>query len=138
MEYRILYVEEEEKSLEITKTDAEKIRDICEGQFGSAVPMLKKAIKSLKKLSKGEMTELKSIKKPTLAVYTLMKCVCILMDIPPTRSKVPGDSMIYEEDYWQPSISKKVLNNFSIVEILSNYNPEMMNKEIMIKLDKAT
>ena len=93
MELRVQYVEEEEKSLLQTKTDAEKIRDMCERQFGEAVPLLKKAIKSLKKLSKGEITELKTIKKPTPAVYTLMKCVCILMDVAPERVKIPGDKV---------------------------------------------
>ena len=60
------------------------------------------------------------------------------MDIPPKREKIPGEIVKYVYDWWQPAISNKVLNNFSIVEILSNYNPEHMNKEIMIKLDKAT
>lgn len=93
MELRVQYVEEEEKSLTQTKAEAEKIRDMCEKQFGDAVPLLKKSIKGLKKLTKGEITELKTIKKPTSAVYTLMKCVCILMDVPPERVKIPGDKV---------------------------------------------
>ena len=44
----------------------------------------------------------------------------------------------YEEDWWQPATSNKVLNNFQLVDILSNYNPENLTKEIMLKLDKAT
>jgi hypothetical protein len=59
-------------ALEVTKTNALKIRDECERQFGEAIPGLKKAINGLKKLSKAEITELKSIRRPSKAVYSLM------------------------------------------------------------------
>jgi dynein heavy chain, axonemal len=72
MEQRVKFVEEEEMALEVTKTNAHRIRDECERQFGEAIPGLKEAINGLKKLSKAEITELKAIKRPSQAVYTLL------------------------------------------------------------------
>ena len=85
----------------------------------------------MKKLSKAEITELKTIKRPSQALYTLMQCVCIIMNIPPKKVKVPGELVKYEEDWWQPATSNKVLNNFQLVDILSNHNPEDLTVEIM-------
>jgi hypothetical protein len=59
------------------------------------------------------------------------------MDVPPRKIKKPDSQSEYEEDYWMAATSSKVLNNFQLVEILSNYNPEKLNKDIMLKLDKA-
>ena len=100
--------------------------------------MLKKAINGLKKLSKSEITELKTIRKPSPAVYTLMQCVCIIMDVPPKKVKRVGELIKYDDDWWQPATSNKVLNNFQLVDILSNHNPENLNEDIMLKLDKAS
>jgi len=72
MKGRIAYVEEEQKAMNAVIADQEMIRKECEKQFEDVVPKLKEAINGLKKLSKAELTELKSIKKPTKCVYTLM------------------------------------------------------------------
>lgn len=86
--------------------------------------MLRKAIQGLKKLSKNDVVELKTIKKPSKAVYTLMQCVCIILNVPPNKVKVEGDTARFEDDYWGPATSSKVLNNFSLIDILSNHDPE--------------
>ena len=99
-------------ALEVTKNNALKIRDECERQFGDAIPGLREAINGLKKLSKAEITELKTIKRPSQAVYTLLQCVCIIMDVPPRRIKKPDAPGEFEEDYWAAATSSKVLNNF--------------------------
>lgn len=112
MEQRVKFVEEEEMALEVTKANAHRIRDECERQFGEAIPGLKDAINGLKKLSKAEITELKAIKRPSQAVYTLLQCVCIIMDVPPRKIKRPDASGEYDEDWWAAATSSKVLNNF--------------------------
>ena len=85
----------------------------------------------MKKLTKSEITELKTIRRPSPAVYTLMQCVCIIMDVPPKKVKVPGELVKYTDDWWQPATSNKVLNNFQLVDILSNHNPEDLTMDIM-------
>jgi dynein heavy chain len=137
-ESRVKLVEEEEAALQETKASAEQIRSDSEGQLAQAIPDLKKAIKGLRKLSKADLTELKSIRKPSMAVYTLMKCICILLDAPPKKVKTTGEKVNHiEDDYWQPATGKRVLNNFQLVEVLSSLNPENLSPEIMTKLDKA-
>lgn len=112
MKQRVEFVEKEESALECEKLNANKIRDQCQRQFDEAVPLLKKAINQLKKLTKSDITEIKTIKKPSVALYTLMQCVCIIMEVPPKRVKCKGELAKYEEDWWAPATSNKVLNNF--------------------------
>jgi dynein heavy chain len=83
--------------------------------------MLKKSVAKMRKLTKGEMTELKSIKKPPKVVLTLMKCVCILMAIK-TKKKDPDD-----DEWWNTITGPKVLGNFGIIEHLANYDPQKLN-----------
>ena len=99
--------------------------------------MLKKAINGLKKLSKSEVGELKTIRRPSKAVYTLMHCVCIVMDVSPRKVKRPDELVKWDEDWWPPATGKEVLNDFRLVDRLSNYNPEDLNGDIMLKLEVA-
>lgn len=137
MKDRVKFVEEEEAALEAERASATTIRDECQRQFDEAIPLLKKAIQGLKKLTKSDIVELKTIKKPSKAVYTLMQCVCIIMGVPPSRTKVEGETSRFEEDFWAPATSGKVLNNFQLVDILSNHDPEQLTVEIMQKLKRA-
>jgi len=60
------------------------------------------------------------------------------MGVPPKKFKRDGDnSAKFEEDYWTPATSGKVLNNFQLVDILSNHDPELLTQEAMQKLKKA-
>jgi dsDNA-specific endonuclease/ATPase MutS2 len=65
MEGRIKYVEEEQKAMNTVIGNQEQIKRECEKQFEDVIPLLKEAVNGLKRLSKAEVTELKSIKKPT-------------------------------------------------------------------------
>jgi dynein heavy chain, axonemal len=67
------------------------------------VPVLQDAINGLKKLSKGDITELKSIYKPTPCIYTLMQCVCIILNIEPRLAKKAGKDGKFEIDWWLTS-----------------------------------
>lgn len=90
MQMRVKFVEEEEKALNQTKSTAGLIKDECQRQFDDAIPMLKRGVAKLQKLTKSELTELKTIRKPSPAVYKLMECVCIIMEIAPKRVKLAG------------------------------------------------
>ena len=76
------------------------------------IPRLKASINSLKKLTKSEITELKSIKKPTPTIFILMKCVCILMGIVPKKFKNAKMGKINDDDWWGTATSKEVLGNY--------------------------
>ena len=103
-----------------------------------AIPRLKAAIHSLKKLTKSELTELKSIKKPTVTIYLLMQCVCILLGVPAKKAKHKTPMNKHEEDWWAAATSKEVLGNYQLVEILSNFNPERLDHDIMKQLDDVS
>lgn len=135
MEARIKFVEEEEMALKATQEDAQNVRDQCGKALQEAMPRLKEAIHSLRKLTKSELTELKSIKRPSAPVYILMQCVCILLGVPPKRVKHKTALNKHEDDWWGAAIGKEVLGNHRLVDILSNFNPERLDQDIMKQLD---
>jgi dynein heavy chain len=136
MEGRVKYVEEEQKALADTKREQERIKDECEKQFAEVVTQLKDAIVALKKLSKGDITELKSIKKPTKCVYTLIQCVCIVMNVEKKQAKKPGPDGKYHTDWWVTA-SSSIFANMQLADTLGNFNPDTLTQDIVNTLLKA-
>lgn len=132
---RVKFCEETERQLEFDKQNAQSVADECQRQFDEAIPMLKKAVTKMKKLSKSDMTELKSIKRPPPAVLALMKCVCILMAAEVKKTRGP-DGVDYD-DWWAATISPKVLGNMRILDTLAGFDPERLSPELMLKLKHA-
>jgi dynein heavy chain len=137
MEDRIKAVQEEQTAMNAVMMEQEKIKTECQKQFEDVIPKLTEAINSLQKLSKADITELKSIKKPTPAVYTLMQCVCIIMDVEKKQSKKPGPDGKYFIDWWLTAISSSVFGQNNLAEQLSNFDPESLTPAIIKDLLKC-
>ena len=81
---------------------------------------------------------MKTIKIPSKAVLTLLTAVCVLMGVEPKMVKREGKYTQYDEDYWSPSTSNKVLANTQLIDILSNFDPKKMDPETMRRVAKVT
>ena len=75
-----------------------------------------KAVKALKALSKGDIVEVKSMKKPPGGVKLTMEAVCILLGVKPG---------------WDES--KKLLGDMKFLERLKNYDKDNIKKKIIKK-----
>jgi dynein heavy chain len=96
------------------------------------MPDIEAAIASLKTLSKLELSELKTMRKPPQAIRLLMKAVCIIIEEDPTRVK-SKDGQTYIDDYWPTATGKRVLGNPKLLDILTSYgkSEKELNSESM-------
>ena len=62
----------------------------------AVLPDLEEAKSALKTLTKLDISELKSLKKPPIGVVMVLEAVCIILKIPPVRYKKGGE---FIEDY---------------------------------------
>ena len=76
--------------------EAETMRAECQAQLDIVMPELDNAREALKKLTKYEISELKTLNKPPLPVRMVFEAVCIILGVPPARYKKGGE---FVEDY---------------------------------------
>ncbi|MEW5317509.1 MAG: hypothetical protein WDW38_008798 [Sanguina aurantia] len=79
------------------------IKDECEGDLAVAMPLLESALAALNTLTKGDITEVKSMKSPPAVVKLVMEAVCTMMLIKPKKVNDPANPSKKMDDYWTPS-----------------------------------
>ena len=83
--------------------EATEIATSCQADLDLAMPALQGAIAALKSLSKGDIVEIKAMKKPPDAVKMVMEAVCIMQGVKPDKIKDPGGGTGKIDDYWGPA-----------------------------------
>mmetsp|Transcript_12587 Transcript_12587/g.19597 ORF Transcript_12587/g.19597 Transcript_12587/m.19597 type:complete len:132 (+) Transcript_12587:1006-1401(+) len=78
------------------------------------------------------------IKKPSMAILMLLKGICIILDVEAKKIKKEGAYAEYEEDWWTPATSNKVLGNGRFTETLIGLDPEAFNEEQIARLQEVT
>uniref|UniRef100_A0A7S2P1M5 Uncharacterized protein n=1 Tax=Leptocylindrus danicus TaxID=163516 RepID=A0A7S2P1M5_9STRA len=129
-------LEIEEAACNEQAATASALASDCEADLAEAMPALESAIKALKSLSKGDIVEVKSMKKPPEAVKMVMAAVCILMDVKPALIKDP-DSGKKVKDYWSVS-SKFLLGDSRFLQNLENYDKENMDDKMIREVREFT
>ena len=69
---------------------------------------------------------MRSIKKPSVAVLTLMTAVCILIGVTPKLVKRPDTYAKYDEDWWASTLSNKCLGDPKLQTKLINFDPNCL------------
>ena len=72
----------------MAKAEADKTNEMkasCEADLAEALPALDAAVSALKSLTKGDITEMKSMKTPPKGVKLVMEGVCVLLEIKPEK-----------------------------------------------------
>ena len=64
-----------------------------------------------------------------------MTAVTIIMHVKPKMVKREGCYTEYDEDWWTSATSPKVLGNTQLTEILTNFDPEKLDRQMMNKLE---
>ncbi|KAH8046935.1 1-aminocyclopropane-1-carboxylate synthase [Aureococcus anophagefferens] len=80
--------------------EAAGIAESCQADLDKAMPALEGAIAALKSLSKGDIVEIKAMKKPPDAVKLVMEAVCLMMAVKPDKIKDPNGGNKKIDDYW--------------------------------------
>jgi dynein heavy chain, axonemal len=133
LENRRSYLKQEEKELLQEAHEAESLKEECRASLDKATPDMIQAIEALKQLSKLELSELKTMRKPPKAIRLLMSAICIVIKEDPTRVKTK-DGQKFVDDYWPTATGKRVLGNPKLLDVLTSYG-EMDEENMDNNLD---
>eukprot|EP00605_Chrysophyceae_sp_TOSAG23-4_P001043 GSChrysophyteH1.ASY1.ANO1.1146.1 assembled CDS len=97
---------------EAIATEANNLKESCEADLAEAIPALEAAEKALKSLDKSDITEMKAMKKPSMAIKMTMAAIAVMMDVKKDK-KLLGDSKFlqrligYDRDNMKPEIGSQ-------------------------------
>ena len=126
-------VEKEAAAAKIEADSTNEMKTQCEAELAEALPALDAALSALKSLTKGDITEMKSMKTPPVGVKLVMEGVCILFEVKPIKVPAPdGKGKI--DDYWDPS--KKLLGNPNFIHTLFDFDKDNIPPSAIEKIKK--
>lgn len=128
-------VEAEAEKCNIQANEASALKASCEADLAEAIPALEAAEAALKALDKSDITEMKAMKKPSLAIKSVMAACCIMLGIPPNKKMKDGDPRI--DPYWEPA-TKNLLNDPRFLQRLQNYDRDNMEPAVVAKAKEFT
>lgn len=123
----------EEKLCNDQAAAANAIKESCEAELAEAIPALENAVKALQTLTKGDITEIKAMKKPPDGVKLVMEAVCMMMNVPPIKTKDPNGGTKKIDDYWVPA-QKTLLSDTRFLQNLLEYDKDNIPVEAMEKV----
>ncbi|KAM4608668.1 dynein axonemal heavy chain 7 [Polymixia lowei] len=101
---------------------AKAIKDECDADLATAMPILESALAALDTLTNQDITLVKSMNSPPTAVKLVMEAICILKGIKPDRVPDPSGSGKKVEDFWGPA--KKLLGDMRFLQSLHVYDKD--------------
>lgn len=101
-------VKEEEEKATQAASEAKELADSAETQLAEALPALQAAIKAVGKLSRKDITEVKSFSNPPASMTIVIEALCIVFGRKPRKVDGPRGTKV--DDYWTEA---KVLLNDS-------------------------
>ncbi|RLN75627.1 hypothetical protein BBJ28_00023466 [Nothophytophthora sp. Chile5] len=123
----------EEQLCNAQAAEANGIKESCEEELAEAIPALENAVKALQTLTKGDITEIKAMKKLPDGVKLVMEAVCIMMRVPPVKVKDPAGGTKKVNDYWGPA-QKSLLGETRFPQDLLEYDKDNFPVEAMEKM----
>ncbi|KAG2501733.1 hypothetical protein HYH03_000233 [Edaphochlamys debaryana] len=131
---------EEAKAQE--KADAAKaIKDECEADLATALPILNEALAALDTIDEKDINYIKKLGNPPAIIKIVLEAVCVILDVKPAKVKDDTGKMV--TDYWKPSVA--LMNERDFLQRLKLYDkdnipPRIINeiRERFIKNDVFT
>jgi dynein heavy chain len=127
----VAQLEVEEKAAEKSATEAQTLRDQCDADLEASMPPLRRALKELQNINKGDIAELKSLKNPPVSVKVVMKAVCHMLGCIPQgvldrRSMEPE---VEDALWWRESM--KLLGQINFMEILLTFDKNSIPQSVI-------
>merc|ERR1719199_2292607 len=112
--------------------DAMAMKADCEEQLAEAIPALDNAVKALSTLSKGDIVEVKAMKKPPDGVKLTMEAICHMMGVKPMMVKDPDGGTKKVADYWVVA-QKELLGDPKFLQHLFDYDKDNIDQKVIDK-----
>ncbi|KAL8453543.1 hypothetical protein Emed_000820 [Eimeria media] len=122
-------VEAEERECKSQADAAALVERECQEQLKEVIPALLAAEEALKKLSKADITELKSMQAPPAGVVKVMEALCKLFGVQPQLVQgAPGQPR--QADYWVAG-KKHLLGNSRFLQRLLEFDRDAIAPNVM-------
>lgn len=121
-------VNAEAEKCNIQAAEATALKESCEADLAEAIPALEAAERALKNLDKSDITEMKAMKKPSLAIKSVMAACCIMLGVKPDKKVKDGDPKV--DPYWGPA-TKNLLNDARFLQRLQTYDRDNMDPAVV-------
>ncbi|XP_011297154.1 dynein heavy chain 1, axonemal-like [Fopius arisanus] len=124
--------EEQQKEAAKLKRENEAIRNEANMELSQVKPMLQAAEASLKALNKGDITEVKAMKRPPVGVVLVIEAMCIVQDVKPLKipGRRPGEKIL---DYWTPG-SQLLSDAGHFLRELESFDKSRITEDMINKL----
>lgn len=130
----MVVIEKESKEAAITKgivqveeaaanklgAEATEMKESCQKDLDEALPAFNSAMAALKNLSKGDITEVKSMKNPPSGVVLVSEALCHMFTVEPKIIKDPNGPG-KTKDYWTPA-KEKIFGDTNLLNKLLTYS----------------
>ena len=130
-----IIVNGEAKKCDQQAKEATTLKESCEADLAEAIPALEAAEKALKNLDKSDITEMKAMKKPSMAIKMTMAAICIMLGTKPDKKMKEGDPRI--DPYWIPA-TKEILNDPRFLVRLQTYDRDNMKPDVVAEAKTFT
>ena len=122
----------DEAAADAKAAQCKAIADDAQADLDEALPALDAALKSLEKLSKNDIVEVKGMGKPPDGVRLVITAVCIMFEVKPKKVAAP-DGRGKVDDYWD--VGKGVMNDPSkFLKSLFDYDKENIPDAVIKKI----
>ncbi|ELT89912.1 hypothetical protein CAPTEDRAFT_157693, partial [Capitella teleta] len=123
-------VEADEAICNKAAMEAKAIKDECEAKLAIAMPAMNAAIAALNTLKQNDISIVKAMANPPLAVKLVMEAVCILKGNKPERKSDGSGRQV--EDYWPAA--KKMLGDMHFLDSLKDYDKDTIPPHVSKKI----
>ena len=126
-------VTQQETEATAQAAEAKAIADDAQADLDKALPALDAAVESLKKLSKNDIVEVKSLSNPPGGVRLVMEAVCIMFGEKPKMVADPNKLGKKIADYWDPG-TKLMKEPPKFLKSLMEYDKDNIKDSVINKI----
>lgn len=87
------------------------------------MPIFIAANDDLRKITKKQIEEIKTIKKPSPTMLSLAKAICIIMKVEPVLVGDKESNFVMTQSYWNAFLGPKLLGNLMIHQKFTQMDP---------------
>lgn len=100
-----------------------------------AAPVFKHAVEGLLQITKKEINELRSIKKPLDSIRTLLTAVCLILGEEPMLISSKQTNYQQTKCFWTTAISSRVLADRHIIQRMTQVDPTQIQPDTIRMLE---
>jgi len=124
-------VERDQKVAAKVAGETRDLAESCQRDLDAAIPALNKAEKALNSITKGQVSEIKALKKPPENIKMTLSAVMIMLGEKPVKvpGEKPGEKIL---DYWPTA--QTVMSDGGFLQRLVTYDKDNIQPEIISKI----